>query len=95
MLAKITIRKLAAGKIRLTLSGAKNNLIGAQEYNSEKEARPVLADIGVPKDVLDFYCSKLLPRLAEMEELAFPEMNIPEHKMHHIGFTLPPLRGNS
>lgn len=95
MLAKITIKKLGAGKIRLTLSGSKNDLIGAQEYKSEQEARRVLADMGVPKDVLDFYYSKMLPRLAEKEELAFPEMGIPEHKTHHIGFTFPPRRGKA
>ena len=70
----------------MTVSRPNSSLNQAQKYNSEKEVREFLLDIGIPNDVLDFYCLKLLPRVAEDEELAFPEMDIPKLNIRRAGF---------
>lgn len=86
MVVNVTIAKLNGGRIRLSVRKPEYEPIATQEYDSEKEARELLLDMGIPEDALHFYFSKLFPCLEMNQELVFPETNLPEYELRWRGF---------
>jgi hypothetical protein len=88
MFVRVTLTKLYGGKVQVRVSRPEHNRTLIKDYDSEQEAREFLLEVEVPKDALDFYFRQLLPQLEENQELAFPEMNIPEYELWWRGFSI-------
>jgi hypothetical protein len=86
MVVNVTVRKLSGGRIGVNVSRPEYKTTARQEYDSEKEARDLLLDIGIPENALDFYFAKLFPCLAIDQELELPEMTTSRNELWWRGF---------
>ena len=59
-----------------------------QRYSSENEARKVLLSFGVDDEAADLFLFKLLPQISADQELTFPPMDVPLHKLLSHGFEI-------
>ena len=87
MLVIITVSRLDNDRVTIRVARPQHDSNLMHEYSSEKEVRDVLVDLGVSEELIASHL-KLLAQMGIGEQLKFPPMDVPQHKLRSRGFRL-------
>ena len=87
MLVIVSVSRLDNHRIEVGVARPQHDLNPTHSYPSEKEARAVLSDFGISEEIMTSHL-KLLAQMGASEQLKFPPMDVPQHKLRSKGFRL-------
>ena len=87
MLVIVGVRRLDKDRIEIAVARPQHDSNPTHNYPSEKEARAEPSDFGISEEVVASHL-KLLAQMGASEQLKFPPMDVPQHKLLFKGFRL-------
>ena len=87
MLVIVSVSRFDGNTVRFTWRGPSMIRNAQQEYHSKKEICAVLSDFGISEGAIVSQLS-LLSNTGVNEQLKFPPMDVPLHKLRSLGFHL-------
>jgi len=87
MLVIVSVRRLDNDRIEIGAARPQRDSNPTHNYPSEKEVRAVLSDFGISEELIASHL-KVLAQMGASEQLKFPPMDVPQHKLRSRGFRL-------
>jgi hypothetical protein len=87
MLVIVSVSRLDSDRIEVGAARPQHDSNPTHNYPSEKEVRAVLSDFGMSEELIASHL-KLLAQMDAIEQLKFPPMDVPQHKLRSRGFRL-------
>ena len=87
MLVIVIVTHFDGNAVAIHVARPQHDSNAQQEYHSEKEICAVLSDFGISEGAIVSQLS-LLSKTGVNEQLKFPPMDVPLHKLRSLGFRL-------
>jgi hypothetical protein len=87
MLVIVSVSRLDNDRIEIGVARPQHDSNPTHDCRSEKEARAVLSYFGISEELMASHL-KLLAQMGASEQLKFPPMDVPQHKLRSRGFRL-------
>jgi hypothetical protein len=87
MLVIVSVSHFDGNAVAIHVARPQHDSNAQQEYHSEKEISAVLSDFGISEGAIVSHL-RLLSQAGVNEQLKFPPMDVPLHKLLSFGFRL-------